>query len=126
MHTALKSDHIYEQLKQVIPGGVNSPVRSFKEVGLNPMIVERGDKDCIYDVDGNKYIDFCGSWGALIHGHAHPQIINTVQDRMKKGTSFGITTEIEEKLASKVVSLIKSIDKVRFVCSGTEATMTAV
>src|ERR1700733_10745937 len=121
-----QSEKLYDQLCKAIPGGVNSPVRSFKEVGMKPMVVDRGEKDCIYDIDGNKFIDYCGSWGALIHGHSHPQIIHAVQERMKKGTSFGITSAIEEKIASKVVVLIDSVDKIRFVCSGTEATMTAV
>ena len=121
-----QSERIYDQLCKAIPGGVNSPVRAFKEIGIKPMVVDRGEKDCIYDVDGNKFIDYCGSWGALIHGHIHPQIINAVQERMKKGTTFGITSAIEEKIAGKVVNLIDSIDKIRFVCSGTEATMTAV
>ncbi len=125
MHIRTKTDTIYHKLSQVIPGGVNSPVRAFKEVDMNPMVVERGEKDCIYDIDGNCFIDYCGSWGALIHGHAHPDILNAVQKRMSYGTSFGITTEIEEKLATKVVELVDSIDKIRFVCSGTEATMTA-
>lgn len=121
-----QSERLYDQLCKTIPGGVNSPVRAFKEIGIKPMVVDKGEKDCIYDIDGNKFIDYCGSWGALIHGHSHPQIIDAVQERMKKGTTFGITSAIEEKIAGKVVSLIDSVDKIRFVCSGTEATMTAV
>ena len=120
------SQELSERLSQFIPGGVNSPVRAFKGLGLPPMVVESGSKDCIVDVDGNKYIDYCGSWGALIHGHAHPAILNAVKERMVKGTTFGITTAIEAKMAEKVVGLIDSIEKVRFVTSGTEATMSAV
>lgn len=124
MHT--KSEETYDKLCQVIPGGVNSPVRSFSGFAMTPLVVERGDKDCIYDVDGNRFIDYCGSWGALIHGHVHPKIISAVQERMAKGTSFGITTATEERVAAKIVDLIETVDKLRFVCSGTEATMTAV
>ncbi len=122
----MRSQELYEKLCKVIPGGVNSPVRAWKGMGQPPMVVESGVKDCVYDVEGNKYLDFCGSWGALIHGHAHPQILDAVQKRMAKGTTFGITSGIEEQLASKVVGLIDSVEKVRFVCSGTEATMSAV
>ena len=120
------SQQVFEQLKQVIPGGVNSPVRAFKGLDLAPMVVERGVADQIIDVEGQAYIDYCMSWGALMHGHAHPQIIQPAIERMKKGTSFGISTVIEEKLARKVVECIDSIEKVRFVSSGTEATMSAV
>ncbi len=120
------SEKVYEQLCEVIPGGVNSPVRSFKGLGMPPMVVESGSRDEIVDVDGNTYIDYCGSWGALIHGHCHPQIIEAVKTRISHGTTFGITTAIEEKMARKVTQLMPSIQKVRFVSSGTEATMTAI
>jgi len=122
----LQSDVIYKKLCQVIPGGVNSPVRAFGGMGLPPMVVESGKGDVVVDVDGNRFIDFCMSWGALIFGHAHPGILDAVTQRMQKGTSFGITTAIEERLASKVVGLVDSVEKVRFVSSGTEATMSAV
>ncbi len=126
MSTVAYAQEINEKLNTVIPGGVNSPVRSFKGLGQKPMVVESGKGDEIVDVEGNRFIDYCMSWGALIHGHAHPQILDTVYARMQKGTSFGITTAIEETLASKVVSMVDSVDKVRFVSSGTEATMSAV
>lgn len=126
MTTTTASQQTFEKLKKVVPGGVNSPVRSFKGLDQAPMVVDRGEGDTIVDVDGNAFIDYCMSWGALIHGHAHPTIIDAAAKRMRKGTSFGISTEIEEKLASKVVQLIDSIEKVRFVSSGTEATMSAV
>jgi len=105
---------------------VNSPVRAFKAVHQLPMVAAYGVADQIFDVDDNAYIDYCGSWGALIHGHAHPAILNAVQKRISLGTSFGITTSIEGELAKKVIELIPSIEKIRFVSSGTEATMSAV
>lgn len=121
-----KSEEIYTKACAVIPGGVNSPARSFKGLGISPLIVAKGSGDCIYDVDGRRYIDFCGSWGALILGHAHPEIVKATSEQMALGTSFGIATEIEERLARGVVDLIPSIEKIRFVNSGTEATMTAM
>lgn len=120
------SQETFEKLKKVVPGGVNSPVRSFKGLDQAPMVVDRGEGDSIIDVDGNRFIDYCMSWGALMHGHAHPQIMEAATKRMLKGSSFGISTAVEELLASKVVELIDSIEKVRFVSSGTEATMSAV
>jgi glutamate-1-semialdehyde 2,1-aminomutase len=126
MHQRKRSFDIYEKLCEVIPGGVNSPVRSCKGMGQPPMVAERGEKDKVYDVDGNSYIDYCCSWGALIHGHTHPQILEAAQKRMWMGSTFGITTEIEEKLARKIVELMPSIEKIRFVSTGTEATMSAV
>lgn len=119
-----KSQQIYEQMCQVIPGGVNSPVRSCKSVGQNPMVVDRGYRDMLVDLDGHSYIDYCGSWGALIHGHANPVVLEAVRKRMEKGTSFGITTALEGEIAQEIVNLIESIEKIRFVSSGTEATMT--
>lgn len=121
-----KSKRVYEELCQVIPGGVNSPARAFTAVDQFPIVAESGARDKIFDVDGNGYIDYCGSWGALIHGHAHPVIMKAVQERISKGTSFGVTTPIEEALAKKIVQLMPSIEKVRCVSSGTEATMSAV
>ncbi|WP_068466350.1 glutamate-1-semialdehyde 2,1-aminomutase [Candidatus Protochlamydia phocaeensis] len=123
MSNRSRSEQIYQKLCEVIPGGVNSPVRSCSSMGQLPMVIDHAYQDTLVDVDGKKYIDFCGSWGALIHGHAHPVILKAVQERMQKGTSFGITTSIEGELAQEVVKLIDSIEKVRFVSSGTEATM---
>lgn len=119
-----KTQQTYEQLCQVIPGGVNSPVRSCKSMGQNPMVVDRGYRDMLVDVDGHSYIDYCGSWGALIHGHANPVVLEAVCKRMEKGTSFGITTALEGEIAQEIVNLMESIEKIRFVSSGTEATMT--
>ena len=121
-----KSEKIYEESCLVIPKGVNSPVRSFPDLDETPLVVASGSGDQIVDVDGNRYIDFCQSWGALILGHAHPQIVEATQRRIALGSTFGITTEIEAKLAKKVTELIPSIEKVRFVSSGTEACMSAI
>lgn len=126
MHKKTLSQDLFQKMCEVIPGGVNSPVRACRGMGQPPMVVESGEKDIVVDVDGNRFIDYCGSWGALIHGHSHPQILDNVKNRMDKGTTFGITSAVEEKLARKVVELIDSVDKVRFVNSGTEATMSAV
>lgn len=120
-----KSQQCYQQLCQVLPGGVNSPVRSFKQLGIPPLVAERALGDIVYDVDGNEYIDYCGSWGPLIFGHAHPEIVAAVQQRVAMGTTFGITTPIEGKLAQAIIEHMPSIEKIRFVSSGTEATMTA-
>jgi glutamate-1-semialdehyde 2,1-aminomutase len=120
------SEEIYQKSCTIIPGGVNSPVRSFKRLGMSPMIVASGSGDMIKDVDGNEYIDFCGSWGSLILGHAHPTIVNAVCEQAHLGTSFGIATELERQLAEKIVSHVPGVEKIRFVSTGTEATMTAV
>jgi glutamate-1-semialdehyde 2,1-aminomutase len=121
-----KSRAVYEKLCKVIPAGVNSPVRTCKAVDQLPLVAERASGDTVYDVDGHAYVDYCCSWGALVHGHAHPEIMSAVHKRMLQGTSFGITSSIEEQLASKVVNTLDSIDKIRFVSSGTEATMSAL
>lgn len=126
MHKRNASLEIYERLCQVIPGGVNSPVRSCKGMGQPPMVAARGEGPYVYDADGNKFIDFCCSWGAIIHGHANPEIVSVAQKRVAMGSTFGITTEIEEKIARKIIHLMPSIEKIRFVSSGTEATMSAV
>ena len=122
----LKRKEIFEKSLEVIPGGVNSPVRAFIDLGMDPMIVDKGEGDTITDVDGRVFIDYCMSWGALLHGHAHPEIVQRSIKRLEKGSSFGIATEEEERLARKLVEGVKSLDQVRFVSSGTEATMTAV
>lgn len=121
-----KSIEIYKHLCEVIPGGVNSPVRSCKNMNQPPLVAERAFADLVYDPDGHSYIDYCGAWGSMIHGHSHPQIIQAAQRRLAMGSSFGITTKIEEELARHVVNLIDSIEKIRFVSSGTEATMSAI
>ncbi len=111
------SEKIFNHLCQLLPGGVNSPVRSCSKMGQTPLVAERGCKDQLEDADGNLYIDYCGSWGALIHGHAHPVILDAVKARMDKGTSFGITTGIEGEIAGEIAGLIDSVEKIRFVSS---------
>src|SRR5688572_8363469 len=119
------SQECFQKMNLFIPGGVNSPVRTCSHVGQLPLVIDRACGDTVIDVDGNSYIDFCGSWGALIHGHAHPAILDAVKMRLEKGTSYGVTTPIEGELAQEVIGLIDSVDKIRFVSSGTEATMSA-
>ncbi len=127
MHKRLKSNETYERLCKVIPGGVNSPVRAFKGLEMpTPIIAESGTMARLYDIDGNSYIDYCCSWGALIHGHAHPLILQAARRRLAMGTTFGLTTAIEERLASKICQAMPSIQKIRFVSTGTEATMSAL
>lgn len=120
------TERAYARLTEIIPGGVNSPIRSFKQMQMTPMIVKKGDGAILTDIDGNQYIDFCGSFGPLIHGHCHPYIQHKVEQKLAQGTTFGITTEIEMQLAEKICSLVPSIEMIRFVSSGTEATMTAL
>lgn len=126
MNTRPKTAEVYQRLSEVIPGGVNSPVRACLAMQQLPLVASHAEADLIFDVDGRSYIDYCGSWGALIHGHAHPKILAAVEARLHKGTSFGVTTEIEEQLARKITNSVKSVEKIRFVSSGTEATMSAV
>jgi len=120
------SQKAFDAASSVIPGGVNSPVRAFKSVGGTPIFIASGDGAKLYDIDGNSYIDFVQSWGPLIFGHADETIENAVIEAVKKGLSFGAPTEIETELANLIVSLFDSIDKVRFVSSGTEAVMSAI
>jgi len=120
------SRKMFEQAKEVIPGGVNSPVRACKSVGCDPLFISKASGSSIFDVDGNEYIDFVSSWGPMIMGHAHPEILDAVQQAAVNGTSFGAPTPAEIELASLVVDSVPSIEKVRFVSSGTEATMSAV
>ncbi len=121
-----KSKKAYDHACEVIPFGANSPVRAFPGLDQTPMIVRSGFQDELTDVDGQRYIDYCCSWGALIHGHAHPAIVEATQKRIALGSSFGVTSPIEVDLAQKVVDHVPSVEKVRFVSSGTEATMSAV
>jgi glutamate-1-semialdehyde 2,1-aminomutase len=121
-----RSRLLNEESQRYLPGGVDSPVRAYKAVGGNPPFIERGDGAYIYDVDGNRYIDYVGSWGPLILGHAHPQVIKAIQKAAEKGTSFGAPTELELILAKMVNEAMPSIEMVRFVNSGTEADMSAL
>ena len=116
----------YEAAKKVIPGGVDSPVRAFKSVGGTPPFIERGEGAYLFDIDGNRYLDYVQSWGPLIFGHCDADIEAAVIERVKKGLSFGAPTELETALAQEIVDLFDAIDKVRFVSSGTEAVMSAI
>lgn len=122
----IKSKQAYKKACRYIPGGVNSPVRSFKSIGINPPFIKRGKGPYIYDEDGNKYIDFCLSWGVHILGHANKKVVNAAKKVITNGTSFGAPTELETRLAQMIVNKFDSIDQVRFVNSGTEAVMTAL
>lgn len=121
-----RSRQSFEEAKRYLPGGVNSPVRAFKSVGLSPVYVDRGEGSRIYDIDGNSYIDYIGSWGPLIMGHAHPEVVRALQETAAKGTSFGAPTLLETQMAKLVAERVPSIDVVRMVNSGTEATMSAI
>ena len=114
------------EAQQHIPGGVNSPVRAFKGVGGDPVFFERASGPFVFDPDGNRYIDYVGSWGPMILGHAHPEVIAAVGEVIKQGLSFGAPTEIETRMADRVCELVPSMDLVRMVSSGTEATMSAI
>ena len=116
----------FQFAQQFIPGGVNSPVRAFKSVGGEPIFIKRAKGPYLWDADDNQYIDYVGSWGPMILGHAHPTVIKAVQEAAEDGLSFGAPTELETSLAKKICELIPSIDKVRMVSSGTEATMSAL
>jgi len=121
-----RSSQLFEEAKKLIPGGVNSPVRAFKAVGGTPIFIKEAKGAYLFDEDGNKYIDYISSWGPMILGHANKEIIEKIMSQAKKGTSYGIPTELESELASLIVSNIKNIDKIRFVNSGTEACMSAI
>jgi glutamate-1-semialdehyde 2,1-aminomutase len=121
-----KSKAAFEKARKVIPGGVNSPVRAYKSVGLTPVFVERASGSRIYDIDGNSFIDYICSWGPLILGHAHPEVIEAIKLTAEKGTSFGAPTELEVRMAELVCERMPSVEIVRMVNSGTEATMSAL
>ncbi len=120
------SEKLYDRAVTVLPGGVNSPVRAFKAVGGTPLFIERAEGAYLFDVDGNRYVDYVGSWGPMLIGHTHPQIIDAVRTALSKGTSYGAPTEVEVELAEMVIDAVPSIEMVRFVNSGTEATMSAL
>jgi glutamate-1-semialdehyde 2,1-aminomutase len=125
MHTQ-RSDELFARAREIIPGGVNSPVRAFKAVGGQPRFIERGEGAYLYDADGNRYIDYVLSWGPLIHGHAHPHVIEAITRTAARGTSYGAPTELEVRLAEMVIAAMPAVEMVRFVNSGTEATMSAL
>jgi glutamate-1-semialdehyde 2,1-aminomutase len=121
-----RSATLFAEAKNFIPGGVNSPVRAFKSVGADPLFIDRAAGANIYDVDGNAYIDYVGSWGPMIVGHCHPDVVDAVKSAAEKGSSFGAPTEMEITLAKMVIDAVPSIEMVRMVSSGTEATMSAI
>ena len=121
-----RSSQLFVEAKEVIPGGVNSPVRAFKGVGGFPIFIKEAKGAYLYDEDGNKYIDYINSWGPMILGHAHEPVVNAITEKAKKGTSFGTPTELETKIAQLAISMVPNIDKIRFVNSGTEACMSAI
>ena len=120
------SKALFAEAKKIIPGGVNSPVRAFKSMAHHPLFIEKGEGSRVFDADGNSYIDYVGSWGALILGHAHPRIVETIRETAPKGTSFGAPTVLETELARLVVEAVPSVKLVRMVNSGTEAVMSAL
>lgn len=117
---------LFEKAKNYFPGGVNSPVRAFRSVGGTPLFIKKGQGSRIWDADGNEYIDYCGSWGPLILGHAHETVLKQVSEVMRNGTSFGAPTELENSLAELILANHRYIEKLRFVSSGTEAVMSAI
>ncbi len=121
-----RSREIFERAEKVLVGGVNSPVRAFRSVGGEPLIIEKGSGQHLYDADGNMLLDYVCSWGAMFLGHAHPAVTAAIADQAARGTSFGVTTELELELATRITKAIPFLEKVRFVSSGTEATMSAV
>jgi glutamate-1-semialdehyde 2,1-aminomutase len=121
-----KSHAAFARAQQLMPGGVNSPARAFGGVGGEPIFFDRGQGAYLYDIDGNRYIDYIGSWGPMILGHAHPQVVEAVQAAAARGTSFGAPTEAESELAALIIGAVPSVEKVRLVNSGTEATMSAI
>lgn len=121
-----KSYEEYQRACNLLPGGVNSPARAFSSVKENPLFIEKAKGSKIYDIDGNEYIDFIGSWGPMLFGHNKAEIVEAVKNQLEKGTSYGAPTVIETEMAEEIVKLIPSIDRVRMVNSGTEATMSAI
>ena len=121
-----RSEQLFQQARQHIPGGVNSPVRAFKAVGGTPRFIERAEGAYVFDVDGKRYIDYVLSWGPMLLGHANPSVITAVTEQIQKGLSFGAPTEIETRLADRLCDIVPGMDMVRMVNSGTEATMSAI
>jgi glutamate-1-semialdehyde 2,1-aminomutase len=121
-----RSREIFERAEKVLVGGVNSPVRAFRSVGGDPLVIERGSGQHLYDADGNELLDYVCSWGAMLLGHAFPTVSEAIADQAQRGTSFGVTTELEVELATLIQKAAPFLEKIRFVSSGTEATMSAV
>ena len=121
-----KSIALFDQAKSLMPGGVNSPVRAFKNINSNPIFFEKAQGAYLFDADGNRYIDYIGSWGPMIMGHSHPEIVNAIKKQAELGTSYGAPTSLESDVASIIIKNVPSIEKIRMVNSGTEATMSAI
>src|ERR671919_815292 len=121
-----KSHLAFARAKRLIPGGVNSPARAFGGVGGEPIFFARGEGAYLFDLDGNRYIDYVASWGPLILGHGHPRVLAALHEVVDRGTSFGAPTEAESELAELIIQAVPSVEKVRLVSSGTEATMSAL
>jgi len=121
-----RSAEFFERAKKILVGGVDSPVRAFRAVGGTPLIIDRGQGARLWDVDGREYLDFVCSWGALILGHAHPDVVSAVADQAARGTSYGMTSPLEIDLAEQIARALPSVERIRFVSSGTEATMSAI
>jgi glutamate-1-semialdehyde 2,1-aminomutase len=122
----VRSQNGFQKACRVIPGGVNSPARAFGAVGGQPLFIARGEGPYLYDLDGNQYLDFVGSWGPLILGHSHPRVVQAVDQALRRGASFGAPTEVETQLAEMIIDAVPSIEMVRMVSSGTEASMSAL
>jgi glutamate-1-semialdehyde 2,1-aminomutase len=121
-----RSEAAFARARRLIPGGVNSPARAFGGVGGEPLFIERGEGPYLFDIDGHRYIDYIGSWGPMILGHAHPRVTAALEETIRRGTSFGAPTEAESELAELIIQAVPSVEKVRLVNSGTEATMSAI
>src|SRR5438034_7203709 len=124
--TRVRSQDAFQRASRLIPGGVNSPARAFGAVGGQPLFIARGEGPYLFDLDGNRYLDFIGSWGPLILGHAHPRVVAAALDAVRQGASFGAPTERESELAELIIEAVPSIEMVRMVSSGTEAAMSAI
>src|SRR5262245_35740928 len=121
-----RSQQAFQRACELIPCGVNSPARAFGAVGVLPLFIARGEGPYLFDLDGNRYLDFIGSWGPLILGHAHPRVVAAVEEAVRQGASFGAPTERESELAELIIEAVHSIEMVRMVSSGTEASMSAI
>ena len=126
MHNIEKSIALFDKAKSLMPGGVNSPVRAFKNINGNPIFFEKAKGAYLFDADGNEYIDYIGSWGPMIMGHSHPEVVNAIKNQADLGTSYGAPTGLESDVASLIIQCIPSIEKIRMVNSGTEATMSTI
>lgn len=121
-----KSVQLFDKAKKILPGGVSSPVRAFRAVGGQPLFIDRGEGPYLVDADGNRYIDYVLSWGPLVLGHAYPEVVDALKDALERGTSYGAPSHLEIQLAELVQSFMPEIEMLRFVNSGTEATMSAL